>query len=216
MGHLFRRSLDVCSDGASIYLHKTMVATVDDSFAGSNCGGPRNENFTDSERLRLLRGNSDVVIPNGGSPRNSHVATEIQSALHKIAGILSGLRVSLERREHFYNEGSIDLERRITAYLLMRRKRNDIFGEDLFADPAWDMMLDLYVATKVRRPISVSSCCIASGVPPTTALRWLSELERRDLVRRIDDELDKRRSFVVLTPQAIDMIEATWQHFGDN
>src|SRR3546814_1843272 len=42
------------------------------------------------------------------------------------------------------------------------------------SDPAWDMLLDLYLAAERNtRPVSISSLCIASAVPATTALRWI-------------------------------------------
>ena len=47
-----------------------------------------------------------------------------------------------------------------------------MFGEGLFADPAWDIMLDLFAARIEGKDITVSSAGIAACVPPTTALRW--------------------------------------------
>lgn len=56
-----------------------------------------------------------------------------------------------------------------------RQSRIRFFGNDLFADPVWDMLLDLAVARVEHRRVSVTSLCIASGVPTTTALRWITE-----------------------------------------
>ncbi|GAA4221638.1 hypothetical protein GCM10022253_28150 [Sphingomonas endophytica] len=93
--------------------------------------------------------------------------------------------------------------------LRARRSRARIFGEDacLFGEPAWDILLDLYVQPATR-PVSVSSACIASGVPGTTALRWLDQLKRRDLVRRFADPADRRRNFVALAPRGHSLVEA--------
>jgi len=53
-----------------------------------------------------------------------------------------------------------------------RRRRNKIFqSEELFGEPAWDILLDLFIAAKERRRVSVTSACIGSAVPSTTALR---------------------------------------------
>jgi hypothetical protein len=57
-------------------------------------------------------------------------------------------------------------------YLRHRRERERLLP-DLFADPAWDILLDLFAASIERRPVSVSSACVAAAVPPTTALRWI-------------------------------------------
>ena len=80
-----------------------------------------------------------------------------------------------------------------------RRRRNQHFGDRLFDDPAWDMILDLAIARARFRRVSVTSLCIASGVPSTTALRWITVLVERGLCQRENDDRDKRRSFISLT-----------------
>lgn len=80
-----------------------------------------------------------------------------------------------------------------------RRLRDQFFASDLFADPAWDMLLDLFAARLEGGHVSVSSLCIASAVPPTTALRWITTLTDAGLVARQEDPADKRRAFIVLT-----------------
>jgi len=84
-----------------------------------------------------------------------------------------------------------------------RRRRAEIFADEtLFGEPAWDILLDLFVAGEKGKRVAVTSACIGSGVPSTTALRWLNVLEMRGLVEREDDNHDARRSFVRLTPKA--------------
>jgi hypothetical protein len=81
-----------------------------------------------------------------------------------------------------------------------RRRRTKIFAnEDLFGEPAWDILLDLFIAEKERRRVSVTSACIGSAVPSTTALRWIALLEREDLLLREADTSDARRIYVKLT-----------------
>jgi len=94
-----------------------------------------------------------------------------------------------------------------------RRRRNEIFADDtLFGEPAWDILLDLFVAGEKNKRVAVTSACIGSGVPSTTALRWLNVLELRGLVEREDDNQDARRSFVRLTPKARDMMVEYFTH----
>lgn len=84
-----------------------------------------------------------------------------------------------------------------------RRRRVEAFGDDtLFGEPAWDILLDLFVAGERGKRVAVTSACIGSGVPSTTALRWLNVLELRGMVEREDDNHDARRSFVRLTTKA--------------
>jgi len=83
-----------------------------------------------------------------------------------------------------------------------RRLRSRYFQEDLFADPAWDMMLDLLQAEITHLPVPVSSLCIAAAVPATTALRWLKTMVSQGIFVRRPDDHDGRRVFVELAPEA--------------
>lgn len=74
--------------------------------------------------------------------------------------------------------------------------------KDLFGEPAWDILLDLYASEIEGKKVSISSACIASAVPATTALRWLNTLVELELVARSPDGADARRSNLELTTSA--------------
>ncbi len=84
-----------------------------------------------------------------------------------------------------------------------RRLRDAFFGENLFEDPAWDMLLDLYAARLEGRQVSVSSLCIASAVAATTALRWIGRLTEAGMFDRQPDPQDRRRAFIGLSARAM-------------
>lgn len=88
----------------------------------------------------------------------------------------------------------------VQAIIGARRLRARYFPVDLFADPAWDMLLDLFEAEITNRRVPVSSLCIAAAVPATTALRWLKAMVDRGIFIRRADPLDGRRVFVELAP----------------
>lgn len=94
--------------------------------------------------------------------------------------------------------------------LRARRLREDFLPGELFADPAWDMLLDLLAARLEQERVSVSSLCIASAVPPTTALRWIRTLTDKGFVHRQADPHDGRRVFIAL---AEDTAEALTRWF---
>ncbi|KAA0682267.1 response regulator [Roseomonas genomospecies 6] len=96
-----------------------------------------------------------------------------------------------------------------------RVARDKFFPKGLFEDPCWDMLLDLMANHLRGRRISVSSLCMASGVAQTTALRRISELHDRGLVRRIADEKDGRRVFIELTEQGIAALYGYVEHIQD-
>lgn len=79
-----------------------------------------------------------------------------------------------------------------------RRRRNRFLDDDLFGEPAWDMLLDLFINHARKQRVPTTSLCIASLAPTTTALRWISILEQRGLVRRISSERDQRVHYVEL------------------
>ena len=92
----------------------------------------------------------------------------------------------------------------IRAAIRSRRLRAQFFAGELFADPAWDMLLDLFAAELERRRVSVSSLCIAAAVPPTTALRWIGTLHDAGLFERHADPSDRRRAYIALSAKGIE------------
>jgi hypothetical protein len=80
-----------------------------------------------------------------------------------------------------------------------RRRRGKFFEQDLFGEPAWDILLDLFVHYVRNRALRTTSVCVASDVPLTTALRWVTLLERQGLIERGGLEQDKRATLVWLT-----------------
>lgn len=83
-----------------------------------------------------------------------------------------------------------------------RRLREQFLPANLFHDPAWDMLLDLYEAHYRRMNVGVSSLCIAACVPATTALRWITTMADAGLFERSCDPNDARRIFVALSESA--------------
>jgi DNA-binding MarR family transcriptional regulator len=95
-----------------------------------------------------------------------------------------------------------------------RRLRARFFSEELFADPAWDMLLDLLQAELAQLRVPVSSLCIAAAVPATTALRWLRTMVDQKLFIRRADPHDGRRVFVELAPDASQALRAYFAEVG--
>ena len=83
-----------------------------------------------------------------------------------------------------------------------RLRRGQFFRPELFADPAWDMMLDIFIAEAEGRETPVMNLCLSSQVPETTTLRWVRTLEHAGIFLREKDEHDLRRVLVRLSPDA--------------
>ena len=89
--------------------------------------------------------------------------------------------------------------RHIREIIKLRRMRDRLLGEDLFADPGWDILLDLFAAQEEGQQVSVSSLCIAAAVPPTTALRWITNMTEAGYLVRRQDPHDARRVYIELS-----------------
>lgn len=81
-----------------------------------------------------------------------------------------------------------------------RRFRNELIAIDLFADPAWDMLIELFIADDQGFEMSTTNFCLAAGVPVTTALRYVRELADRGVIARAPDPTDGRRIMITLMP----------------
>ena len=92
----------------------------------------------------------------------------------------------------------------IRRLIKARQLRARYFDADHFADPAWDILLDLAAARAERQQVSVTSLCIAAGVPATTALRWIGQMVDADLLVRVSDPHDRRRAYIALADNTAD------------
>jgi DNA-binding MarR family transcriptional regulator len=88
-----------------------------------------------------------------------------------------------------------------------RQRRQDFFAADLFGEPAWDILLDLFVAALKGEERLVKQLCIAAQLPSTTALRYISRLEDGGIVRRIADKVDRRRIYIALTRKGFEAMQ---------
>ena len=92
------------------------------------------------------------------------------------------------------------------AIYRMRQHRQSYFDSALFAEPAWDMMLDLFI-NKVRGArVSTTSLCLAAGVPHATGIRWIRTLREHGLLRRYRATDDARLMLIEITPKGYQLM----------
>jgi DNA-binding MarR family transcriptional regulator len=87
-----------------------------------------------------------------------------------------------------------------------RRKKH--LPAEFLGEPAWDMLLELFVQFSGGAQISTKSLCIASGLPDTSAIRLIDRLEEAGLVERATSETDKRVTLVSLSRQGVTAVGA--------
>ena len=149
----------------------------------------------DAERLRRL--SEEVARIAGALAELSTSAKSVAYAAPRdISPVDGGARVDAET---------------VRNVIRLRRLREQFFAKDLFADPAWDMLLDLLAARLEQSRVAVSSLCIAAAVPATTALRWIRTLTEHGLFVRRHDPEDGRRIFIELSDGATDALTAYLQ-----
>ncbi|WP_162986933.1 winged helix DNA-binding protein [Sphingomonas paeninsulae] len=143
-------------------------------------------------------------------PSDNH---NLHARLRSIAREILDLPTDAEQAplQKAYSEVIIDTMSLPRAMVNERRARSRFLGSDLFGEPAWDILLDLYIADGEQRDISVSSACIASNVPDTTAQRCLKYLVEEGVILRTADPHDLRRVFVSLTDETKSKMDAYFQ-----
>jgi DNA-binding MarR family transcriptional regulator len=88
-----------------------------------------------------------------------------------------------------------------------RRRRSVIFQRSMFGEPAWDMLLALYILDVSGQRQTTGTLMHFSGAPITTARRWLDYLVENDLARRDHHPTDQRVLFVSLTAKGRDALD---------
>jgi DNA-binding MarR family transcriptional regulator len=98
----------------------------------------------------------------------------------------------------------LSAEGRLAHTIIARRQeRAEVFGDNMFGEPAWDMLLFLFVTHEEQKKISVSGLCTIAGVPSSTGLRWIKHLFERGLISRTPDQSDGRRVWIDLAPEVV-------------
>lgn len=83
-----------------------------------------------------------------------------------------------------------------------RNLRRQVFGLGFSDGPAWDILLELYLAHEQGQQLSLTCLGLSTNVPETTSLRWLRRLAQDALATVHTDARDGRRKLVRLTPEA--------------
>ncbi len=157
--------------------------------------------------IALASAGRQLTVSDVASDQSAERLRQLSDEVSRIASTLARLSTgpSAEPR-HFVPQTQADAPPvsadTVRAVIRARRLRSRFFADDLFADPAWDMLLDLLQAEIAQLRVPVSSLCIAAAVPATTALRWLKAMTDKGLFVRRADPHDGRRVFVELAPEA--------------
>lgn len=109
-------------------------------------------------------------------------------------------------REEMSDMRALDNAKRTIRRRILRRQ---LLGPaELFGEPAWDVLIDLFIHECEDKPISVSSLWGATGLSESSSKRVLQKLYAAELIYRMDDPTDGRRQFVRLSPNVANRLRA--------
>ena len=97
---------------------------------------------------------------------------------------------------------------RVQTAIHERHRRAEHFRSEMFADPSWDVLLELYAAELSQEQRTVSQLGLRSNTPASTAVRWLKILECDGLVTRTIDPVDACNVVVCLTRKGASAMSA--------
>jgi DNA-binding MarR family transcriptional regulator len=115
----------------------------------------------------------------------------------------SGVGLDSADRPRIAREALIGVAR---VELEMRSARLQLLPEGMFGEPAWEILLLLYIEQQGTR-LNISGLSTILQLPPTSVLRWLNYLEERQFVLREDHPTDQRSVFIKLTPLATEALD---------
>ena len=166
-------------------------------------------------RAGMAYGVSDIASDRNGD-RLRQLSDEVSRIAATLARLSAGPSSVPPKLERPVTSDAPDISaEKVRAVIRARRLRSRFFPEHLFADPAWDMLLDLLQAEIAQLRVPVSSLCIAAAVPATTALRWLKTMVQEGVFVRRADPHDGRRVFVELAPETSRALRRYFAEVGD-
>jgi len=101
-----------------------------------------------------------------------------------------------------------ELVERARKAFVRRRRRARFFGPDLFGEPAWDMLLALYVTEPMGPRNTIGRLVKYADLSATTAIRWINALEEGGLITRSQHPTDQRSVHVELTDHARRLLDS--------
>jgi DNA-binding MarR family transcriptional regulator len=100
----------------------------------------------------------------------------------------------------------VELLERARAILRVRRSRERLLGRGMIGEPAFDLLLCLYVRSG-QQETSLSSLAKPAGIPYSSAMRWFAYLADKGLAERKESETDRRANSVHLTALGRDVMD---------
>lgn len=99
--------------------------------------------------------------------------------------------------------------------LQQRHARSRYLPPSLFHEPAWEILLSLFVAHHRGKTLNVKHLVEQVDAPVTTSQRWIDTLAHMKLIQRFTDVNDRRRIELSLSDTALSAVERYLQWHVD-
>lgn len=109
----------------------------------------------------------------------------------------------------------VNLVARATELLAIRRARRKFFPPSLFHEPAWEMLVALFIVYETDHSMNVKQLVGRSDAPTTTSQRWIDHLYKSGLINRVTDTEDRRRIDISLSERGHDAMTKYLKHVSD-
>jgi DNA-binding MarR family transcriptional regulator len=93
--------------------------------------------------------------------------------------------------------------------------RQQAFEQISFGEPAWELLLSLYIVDSERRRLRTGELCKLAGLPLTTALRWLEHLRVNGLIKQLPHLFDQRATTIELSSKGRSDMDGYFQQMRD-
>ena len=134
-------------------------------------------------------------------------AARLRSAAYEMLSLADEIENHNEVRQSTvtYDEATSKyaLTARAAKIFTNRELRKSCFNSALLGEPAWDMLLYLFVKAGEDRAAFKTAVTSASGAPHATALRYLALLEADDIITIEKATVDQRVQLVSLTRKGL-------------
>ena len=87
-----------------------------------------------------------------------------------------------------------------------RRRRDSLFPDGLFGEPAWDLLLAMFTAREKGHAMILCRAYKAAGVSDTTGRRLLDRMEEEGLITRRRAPRSRKMRVVELTDKAVERL----------
>lgn len=150
------------------------------------------------------------MVPKQNKPDTGAAPVPFTDRDIREAARLLGLIASRHEGRPVNQTSTLDAEvllLRAKKQLRDRQLRRQFFSRAIFGEPAWDVLIVLYISEFSGRQLTVGRLVDWIEAPLSTTQRWIAYLEKERLVAKESHPADKRMAYVRLLDKGRAILE---------